>query len=87
MVPDEGYSNIVKLHDKLYSDKLQNNLRLYLDFVPHIGIGNSRDIYLCKKMVDEWNKKDFSISGKITHLTVVNYEDDTVTEIEEIEIE
>ena len=30
LVPDEGYSKIVKLHDKLYSDKLKNNLRLIL---------------------------------------------------------
>jgi len=86
LVPDEGYSNIVKLHDKLYGDKLQNNLRLDLDFVPHIGIGNSRDKYLCKKMVDEWNRKEFSISGKITLLTIVSYENDTVTKIEEIEL-
>lgn len=86
LVPDEGYSKIVKLHDKLYRDKLKNNLRLDLDFVPHIGIGNSTDKYACKKMVDEWNGKDFSISGKITHLTIVNYENNTVTKIEDIEL-
>ncbi|MGB9772354.1 MAG: 2'-5' RNA ligase family protein [Candidatus Kapaibacteriota bacterium] len=86
LVPDEGYSKIVKLHDKLYSDKLKDYLRLDIDFIPHIGIGNSKDKNSCKKMVDEWNKKDFSISGKITHLTIVNYENDRVTKIEEIEL-
>lgn len=86
LVPDEGYSKIVKLHDKLYSDKLKNNLRLDIDFVPHIGIGNSKDKYSCKKMVDEWNGKEFSIMGKITRLTIVNYEKDTITKIKEIEL-
>lgn len=86
LVPDEGYSKIVKLHDKLYSDKLKNNLRLDLDFKPHIGIGNSIDKYACKKMVDEWNSIDFSISGRITHLTIVNYENNIVTELENIEL-
>lgn len=86
LVPDEGYSRIVKLHDKLYSGKLKDNLRLDLEFVPHIGIGNSKDKYSCKKMVDEWNMKEFSISGGITHLTVVNYEYDAVTKIEEIKL-
>jgi 2'-5' RNA ligase len=86
LVPDEGYSDIVKLHDKLYSEKLKNNLRLDLDFIPHIGIGNSIDKYACKKMVDEWNEKDFSISGRITHLTIVNYENNIVTELEDIEL-
>lgn len=86
LVPDEGYSSIVKLHDMLYSDKLKNDLRLDLDFVPHIGIGNSKDKYSCKKMVDEWNEKDFSISGTITHLTLVKYENNEVTNLEVIEL-
>src|SRR5688572_27047965 len=32
LVPDEGNSRIVKLHDKLYSGKLKDNLRLDLEF-------------------------------------------------------
>lgn len=86
LVPDEGYSKIVKLHDKLYSDKLQDNLRLDLDFVPHIGIGNSQDKFKCKKMVDEWNKKEFELSGTISLLTIVKYENNVVTIIEEIKL-
>ena len=83
---NKGYSRIVKLHDKLYSDKLKENLRLDLDFVPHIGIGNSQDRYKCKKMVDEWNKKEFELRGTISRLTIVRYEDDVVTTIEEIKL-
>lgn len=86
LVPDEGYSNFVKLHDILYSDILKNNLRLDIDFVPHIGIGNSKDKFACKKMVDEWNNHDFSIQGKISQLTIVNYINNTVTKIEDIEL-
>jgi 2'-5' RNA ligase len=86
LVPDEGYSKFVKLHDVLYSDKLKGNLRLDLDFVPHIGIGNSKNKFSCKEMVDEWNRKEFSISGKIKYLTIVNYENDTVTKLHEIEL-
>lgn len=86
LVPDEGYSKIIKLHDKLYSGKLKENLRLDLDFVPHIGLGNSINNSDCKKMVDEWNEKDFSISGRITHLTIVNYENNIVTDLEHIEL-
>lgn len=84
--------NYRRNNDKLYYKVVDPHFTIVfpvfdIDFVPHIGIGNSRDKYLCKKMVDECNKKDFSISGKITHLTVVNYENDTVTKIEEIELE
>jgi hypothetical protein len=86
LVPDDGYSGIVKLHDKLYSGLLANNLRLDIDFIPHMGIGTSKDKYECQRMAGEWNEKDFSIGGTITHLTVVEYKDQTVTNLENIEL-
>jgi hypothetical protein len=86
LVPDEGFSNIVKLHDKLYCDKLKDNLRLDIDFIPHISIGNSLDKNLCKSMVDEWNRNDFSIAGSVSKLTIVKYENDKITEIENINL-
>ena len=84
LVPDEGYSQIVKMHDQLYSGILKKDLRLDLDFVPHIGIGNSKDKFVCKRMVDAWNEKDFAIGGTISRLTLATYENDSVTILEEI---
>jgi hypothetical protein len=72
LVPDEGYSRIVKMHDKLYSDKLKDNLRLDIDFTPHMGIADSLDKYECKKMVDEWNANNFF--NKWNYFTVGNCE-------------
>ncbi len=86
LVPDEGHSQFVKLHDKLYSGNLKDNLRLDVDFIPHLGIGNSKDKFTCKRMVDEWNEKDFDIKGTISELTIVNYENDIVEIIEKIEL-
>jgi hypothetical protein len=87
LVPDEGYSRIVRLHDQLYSGKLFDNLRLDIDFVPHIGIANAADKLRCKKMVDAWNAADFAISGTISTLTIVTYENDTVETIEEVQLQ
>lgn len=87
LVPDEGFSRIVKLHDRFYSGTLIDNLRLDIDFIPHIGIGNSKDKLLCKRMVDEWNEKEFAISGSISVLSIIKYEDGVVTTIEEIELQ
>lgn len=86
LVPDEGFSKFVRLHDKMYSDKLINNLRLDIDYIPHIGIGNSNDKFVCKKMVDHWNSKDFSISGKISSLTILEYKNDILTKIKKLEL-
>jgi len=80
LVPDEGHSNIIKLHDKLYCGRLSPYLRLDIDFIPHITIGNSTDIMACKKMVDDWNSNDFEITGKISSIDIINYEKATTLE-------
>jgi 2'-5' RNA ligase len=86
LVPDEGYSQIIKLHDKLYCGKLRENLRLDIDFVPHIGIGNSKNKFACKKIVDELNEKEISINGTISNVTLVEYVNDKVTKLEDFEL-
>jgi len=86
LVPDEGNSKIVKAHDKLYSGQLKDNLRLDIDFIPHIGIGNSKDKLHCKQMVDKWNETDFEIAGIISSLTIIKYETNIVTRLKEINL-
>lgn len=80
LVPDEGHSKMIKLHDKLYSGRLSSYLRLDIDFIPHITIGNSTDIRVCKRMADDWNSHDFEITGKISSIDIVNYEQATTLE-------
>jgi hypothetical protein len=86
LVPDEGFSGMVKLHDQLYSEKLAVHHRLDIDFIPHIGVGNSMDKFDCKKMVDEWNSKTFLIKGTISTFDIVQYENNKVTTIEKIKL-
>lgn len=86
LAPDEGFSQIIKLHDKLYSRNLKSYHRMDIDFIPHIGIGNSKDKYMCKKMVDEWNENDFSITGTISQLSIVRYENNVIETIKEIRL-
>jgi hypothetical protein len=87
LVPDEGYGAIVRLHDRLYADKLFPNRALAVDFIPHMGIGNSLDPLVCLDMVRGWNQQDFAIAGYVTALDVVNYEDDQVETLERILLE
>lgn len=86
LVPDEGYSDVVKLHDKLYSGKFYNNLRLDIDFIPHIGIGNSENVSVCKKNIDMLNSKDILIMGSIQVLEIVKYENDKVEIIKTVRL-
>lgn len=86
LVPDLGYSNIVKLHDKLYCDKFSDNLRFDIDFIPHIGIGNSEDVKICKKRVDKLNARNITIKGSIEVIDIIKYEGNKVTTIKTLEL-
>ena len=86
LVPDEGFSNFVKMKDKLYSGTLSKFLRLDIDFIPHIGIGNSINSQICKSRVDIINEGGLEIAGKIESLSVVKYQDDIITQIKVIDL-
>ncbi|MGE5309452.1 MAG: 2'-5' RNA ligase family protein [Sphaerimonospora mesophila] len=86
LVPDTGYSNIVKLHDKLYSGLFAPHLRFDIDFIPHIGIGNSDEVHISKRRIDELNAKDVSVSGRVETVDVIEFSDDKVTTLEKYEL-
>lgn len=81
LVPDEGFSDIVRLHDKLYSGLFKPFERLDLDFIPHVGIANSKDPKECKRMVDEVNALDIDIRGTIDQLNIIQYRNKQVSTI------
>ena len=86
MIPDEGFSEIVKLHDALYTDLLKSELRLDLPFVPHIGIASYPGLEKCKEIVDELNQQDFEIRGSIDTLDIIEFDGKTVKTIEQIHL-
>ncbi|NYT14003.1 MAG: 2'-5' RNA ligase family protein [Candidatus Methanofastidiosa archaeon] len=87
LVPDEGFSGITKFHDKFYSGKLKDEHFLAIQYLPHIGVGNSINANECKKLVDELNEMNFEVFGKIKNLTIIRYEEKKVEDIETIELD
>jgi 2'-5' RNA ligase len=74
LVPDEGFSGVVKLHDKLYTGPLADRLRLDIPFIPHITVGYSTDAQFSKSVVDALNAGEFEIEGTIAALDIVSKE-------------
>lgn len=83
-MPDEGHSDIVKLHDKFYEGEIAPHLRLDIPFIPHIGVANSPDPRVCKRLADKLNRRDFRLEGEIEALDVASYDGDRVTTIERV---
>ncbi len=84
LVPDEGFSHITKLHDRLYSQKLSPHHRLDVSYIPHISIANSPDPLIIKKITDQWNEKEFAINGTVSSLDIINYENRVITTVGKI---
>jgi hypothetical protein len=84
LVPEKGYKDIVLLHDKIYSDKFLPFLKYEIDYIPHVGIGNSENVNDCKKRIDDLNFKGLSVKGIINTLDIVEYKDGVIKTIEKI---
>jgi len=81
LVPDEGFSEVVKLHGLLYSGLFKKQERLDLDFIPHIAIANSTIPEECKRLVNEVNAMNIDISGTIDKLDIIQYQNNKITTI------
>jgi hypothetical protein len=87
LIPDEGHSQFTKMFYKLAADRLFPYRALDIDFIPHLGVGNSKDALRGVEMVEAWNREEFSITGQITALDIANYENNIVETIERIPLE
>ena len=70
LVPDEGNSAIMGLHDRLYTGILSSRLRHDIQYVAHITLATCADSKRAKRLCDEINAQAVSIAGKIEALTV-----------------
>lgn len=86
LVPDKGYSDIVKLHDKLYSGLFSKYLRFDIDFIPHIGIGNSENALTSKSRIDELNEKGLNIKGSVVDIDIIEYKDGKIKTLKKISL-
>ena len=84
LVPEEGYRIFVKLHDALYTGILENELRLDIAFIPHLGIANSIDAFKCKRLSDEINANNPEMFGTINKLDIISFDSDGIKTLKEI---
>jgi len=86
LVPDQGFSDIVLLHDRLYTGSLVDELRLDIPFIPHMGIANKFTPEECKPLIDELNSQRFEIHGIIDTIDVIDFDGESVRTIEKMDL-
>ena len=82
LVPDEGFSGIVKLHSRLYTGPLAEHLRPDMPFTPHITVGHAPDGRLCRQIADELNAEDFTIVGILDRVDLIEKVGDSIRTVE-----
>jgi hypothetical protein len=83
LVPDEGYSLIVKLRDRLYTGELEDELRLDIQFIPHIGIATLDTARECNALADGLNSNylgsyRLAVRTWIDHLDICSEVEDKI---------
>jgi hypothetical protein len=86
LVPDEGYSAISRLHDRLYTGPFAPFYRLDIPYIPHIGIATISDAPKVKRLCDDLNATGVNISGSLNHITVCEYDSNCIIDLERINL-
>jgi 2'-5' RNA ligase len=87
LVPEEGFSTMVRLHDRLYAGLLAPALRLDLPFVPHVTVARFTDPVAAKHLADRLNADAFAIPGTLSSVAVVQRAGAGVTSLARIPLE
>ena len=86
LVPDEGYSGLVKLHDALYTHKLASELSLDVPYIPHITVGDHVDPNVLRPIATTINAQNICIDGQITVLDIIVYANNSVQTTERVQL-
>jgi 2'-5' RNA ligase len=86
LIPDDGFSGTVRLHDRLYTGLLASELRLDIPFLPHIGVGSAVTPGACKDLAQDLNEGNFSIEGTIDSLDITSFDGKSMKTIERIRL-
>ncbi len=86
LIPEDGYNEIVNLHDTLYTGLLSGKLRRDIPYIPHITTGVFNGEQECDKVSDKLNREKLSIKGQISAIDVVSLEKNKVETIVKFEL-
>jgi 2'-5' RNA ligase len=86
LVPDEGFSHIVKLHDAVYKTLLAAEQRLDIPYIPHITIGASTEPRIAKAIADHINTQNICVHGIVASVDAIQFDGSKVETIEQFRL-
>lgn len=80
LVPEEGWSALSRLHQRLHSGPLAIARQWSPPFLPHITIGRTVDYGLAQRLCDDINGAALTVPGVIETLTLTTIADGRVAD-------
>lgn len=87
LVPEEGFSGLVELHDQLYTGPLREELRTDIEYIPHIGVARMPESGAAQRLADELNAAGVQIVGSARRLTLAELASGSLRTIETIQLD
>lgn len=84
LIPSHGFDEINKIHDELYTDELESELRHDISFIPHVGIGTCNAQQEAEEIVGKVMKANRPIGGTVSKLTIVEFDGKKVVDLQTI---
>lgn len=81
LVPEEGYTDLVQIHDALYAGVLAEELRADIPYVPHLTIGESENADIILNVADGINNSGIAIRGRTTEIDMLRLEGGKISRI------
>jgi 2'-5' RNA ligase len=76
LVPDEGFSEVLRLHDSIYSGVLARYHRKDIPFIPHMTVGVIRSLEEAHTFARRLNEQKFEIHTQIKTIEIKEINDD-----------
>ncbi|MEI9913941.1 MAG: 2'-5' RNA ligase family protein [Candidatus Saccharibacteria bacterium] len=80
LIPSVGFNEINELHDLLYQDELESELRRDMPFIPHLTIGSGSKEEMTV-LVNKVNEQRISINGNVGEVNIISFDGSKVKDI------
>jgi 2'-5' RNA ligase len=87
LLPDQGLSKLMRLHNFLYTGPFAPHLNLDASYVPHLTVGRATSGQQAQALSEELNSSVIEIEARFTTVDLLRIEDGKVTKEATYELE
>ena len=86
LLPENGYPELLALHDALYDGVLAIHRRRDIAFTPHVTLGRHDQVSQCERIANQLNEERRSVRARVNSVDVVEVTDSAVRTVAKISL-